>query len=259
MPGTIPAAMVDSLHDRVAGVSRLRLLIENAEGRQSLTDELVDRLKKLIENETEAAIITIEGGVDSFCEGFDLNSVIGTSVVEDMPDPFSEVLAAIDRAPQIVIALIDGEALGGGVGLAAAADLVIASPRARFVLPETLMGLIPATIFPYVARRIGVSRARLLSLGSRPLAPAQALEFGLVDEIADDLSVALYHHVKRFAKMDRRALAAMKTLVATHFPPPRDYNAEAALRFRQLAMSEETRARIARFVQGDSPWENGAA
>jgi enoyl-CoA hydratase/carnithine racemase len=144
--------------------------------------------------------------------------------------------------------------MGGGVGLAAASDLVLASPRASFALPETLMGLIPAMIFPYVARRIGVSHARLLALGSRPLTAAAALEYGMVDEVADDLPALLLRHAKRFAKMDRRAIAEIKTLIAVHFPPPQGYVVEAASRF-----SHQTRARIASFMEGNPPWEASSA
>jgi polyketide biosynthesis enoyl-CoA hydratase PksH len=116
------------------------------------------------------------------------------------------------------------------------------------------MGLIPAMVFPILARRIGVPRARLLALGAKPLSATVALQWGLVDEITDDLEATLAHYARRFARMDARALTGMKQLVTTHFAPPAGYMADAATRFYELMASPETRTRVRRFVAGEAPW-----
>jgi enoyl-CoA hydratase/carnithine racemase len=168
---------------------------------------------------------------------------------------YEALLTALERRPEPVVALVDGPALGGGLGVAAVADLVLASPHASFALPETLVGLIPALVFPVVARRVGVPRARLLALGGKPLTAAAALDWGLIDAIAQDLEGALQPYLQRFVRMDNRAVSAVKALVATHFAVPPAYPDDATERFVELATSRETRARLRRFAAGEAPWQ----
>jgi enoyl-CoA hydratase/carnithine racemase len=245
----------------MADTSRLRLVVRDDAGRPRLTPELLDSLKHALQGEQEASLVTIEGTAGSFCEGLDLDILVAQDeAIACTPGSYAALaqyaalLAAIEQAPRLVVALVDGPAQGGGVGLAAAADVVLASPRASFALPETLMGLIPAMVFPILARRIGVPRARLLALGAKPLSATVALQWGLVDEITDDLEAAFARHARRFARMDSRAIMGIKQLVATHFAPPVGYTADAATRFYELLASPETRARVRRYVAGEAPW-----
>jgi enoyl-CoA hydratase/carnithine racemase len=238
---------------------RLRLVIGERAGAARLTGALCERLASEIADAPRARIVTIEGGAPgAFCEGLDLGAA-----AEGPADPaalahFRALLLAIERAGAPVVALVDGPALGGGAGLAAAADLVLASPRASFALPEALLGLVPAVVLPHLARRIGVARARLLALSARPVAAAEALAIGLVDEVADDLEAALARWARRFARTDPRALAAVKTLAAEHFGAPSGYGDDALARFSALLASEPTRARIRAFLAGDAPWSGEA-
>ena len=154
-----------------------------------------------------------------------------------------------------MIAAVRGRALGGGLGLAAVADLVIADESARFGLPEALMGLLPAVVFPYVARRIGVAKARALALTATTWDVQEAHRVGLVDERCADLTQGIERVVKRLARADRRALASMKTLVASHFGVSASYTSDAIAAFEARVTSAETHARIARFRDGLAPWE----
>ena len=123
---------------------------------------------------------TFEGTAGVFCEGGALDPA---ATAEPRPELFAALLRAIEAAPVVVLAVVDGPALGAGAGIAAAADVVIATPRARFGLPETVMGLVPAMVFPVLARRLGVARARRLALGAAPLTAEEALAQGLADEV----------------------------------------------------------------------------
>ena len=251
---------VESELVKVAGKSRLRLILGDANGRAQLTPDLLNYLVQSIEGAHEADFITLEGIPGSFCDGLDLEVL--TSPQHDMTDsiPYltvkqlGQLLALINQAPCPVIALVDGPARGGGVGLVAAADLVLASSQASFALPEALLGLIPAVIFPQVALRLGLPRARLLALSGLPLSAARALEVGLVDEITDDLEAALGRYASRFSRMDRRALAAIKSLSATLFETLPEYSANASSRFFELCRSQETQLRVTRFLSGETPW-----
>jgi enoyl-CoA hydratase/carnithine racemase len=110
-------------------------------------------------------------------------------------------------------------------------------------------------VLPPIIRRIGLPKARLLALGSKPLSVTQAFESGLVDEVVDDLEVALAHHARRFSRMDPHAIGIVKTLVSSYFTTsPAGYQASASLSFLELLTSEETLKRLVRFNAGDPPW-----
>jgi len=209
----------------------------------------VDRLAEALGSTPQARLVTLEGEAGVFCEGGALDDA-----GEPRPRRFAALLAALERDPRPVIALVDGPALGAGVGLAAAADLVLATPRASFGLPETLLGLIPAMVFPALARRIGMPRARRLALGAEPMSAEEAHRCGLADELTGDLRASLRRHARRLSRMDPRAVATIKALAAGHFATPPGYEEEAAARLLELMAREETRARIRRFLAGEPPW-----
>lgn len=210
----------------------------------------VDRLlDALLGGDPASRLVTLEGEGGVFCEGGVLEEA-----VEPKPRRFAALLAAVEADRRPVIALVDGAALGAGAGLAAAADIVIATPRATFGLPETLLGLIPAMVFPPLARRMGVPRARRLALGAAPLSAEEALRCGLVDEVSDDLEGALARYRGRFLRMEPGAVAALKALVADHFKTPPGYEEAAAARLVELMELPASRERIRRFVAGETPW-----
>lgn len=228
------------------------LVLEDASGEGRLTPSLVAGWLRQLRSDVAARLVVLRGVEGAFCRGLNLE-LAGTG--DDCGiDAFRDLMAVLDCEPRPVIALVDGEALGGGVGLAAVADLVLATRDARFALPETLMGLIPATVLPYIARRIGPARARLLALGYRPLSAIEALQWGLVDELVDDLDAAFAAHVRRLGLADADAVAAVKAVVAEHWLAPAGYADAAAGRFDRLLHSEATQARLRRFIDGHAPW-----
>lgn len=241
-------------------MKRLRLAIEDERGGASLTPRLVERLRDALRTETDPGIVTLEGGPAGFCTGLDPDALADpatsprASESEALLARLAALIDAIERAPRPVIALIDGPVIGGGVGVAAAADLVLATPRTTFSLPEALLGLIPATVFPVVAHRVGVARARWLALGAATLSATEALRVGLVDRVADDLEITLKRYTRRFVRMDPRALAEVKLLVAEHHGASDTYRKDAAARFARLLGSRETRTRLQRFAGGEVPW-----
>ncbi|MET0556487.1 MAG: enoyl-CoA hydratase-related protein [Vicinamibacteria bacterium] len=197
-------------------------------------------------------LLLLTGENGAFCEGGTLDAA---DTAEPRPEDFAALLRAIETAPVMVVALVDGPALGAGAGLAAAADVVIATPRARFGLPETVMGLLPAMVFPALARRLGVARARRLALGAPPLPAEEALAQGLVDEIAEDGPAAAARVARRLARQDPQAVSAFKRLVADHFGTAPAYETAAADALRARWAAPETRQRLARFAAGGAPWD----
>ena len=228
------------------------LVLEDATGEGRLTPPLIAGWLQQLESDTSARLVVLRGVEGAFCRGLHLE--LAGSGDDCGIDAFRDLMAALDGQPRPVIALVDGEALGGGVGLAAVADLVLATREARFALPEALMGLIPAAVLPYIARRIGAARTRLLALGYRPLSAGEALQWGLVDELVDDLEAALAAHARRLVLADADAVAAVKALVAEHWLAPAGYADAAAARFDRLLHAEATQARLRRFLAGHAPW-----
>lgn len=140
--------------------------------------------------------------------------------------------------------------------MAAVADIVIASPRASFSLPETLFGLIPGVIFPYLAERIGVGRARSMALMGDRLEAARAAEWGLVDIVSDDIREAESLLGRRLLRQDGAAQGEFKRLLATHIIGSESYREAAVAAFSGLLSNGSAQARIARFAEGRKPWED---
>lgn len=233
---------------------RLRLMPEEGEGSLSLTPRSVARMLSAVRNAGDARLVTIEGGPAAFSHGLSLEALDGpadSSVLRQ----YAALLAALHAAPQPVVAVVGGAALGGGLGLAAAADLVLATPDATFGLPETLLGLMPAVIFPFVARRTGPARARMLAFTGVSISAKEALAIGLVDEVVDDLDAALRVYARRLARADRQAVAELKALTSQYFGAPAGYDASAVAGFARLAASPRTQDRLRRFAEGEAPWE----
>ncbi len=122
---------------------------------------------------------------------------------------------AIDRCPKPVIGKIHGAALGGGAGLAAVCDIVIASADAIFGFTEVKLGIIPAVISPFVLAKIGASNARALFLTGERFDAKRAHHIGLVHEVvvADTLDVCIERVVNEILSAGPSAVAAAKALI----------------------------------------------
>ena len=231
-----------------------------------LSEALVERLLTIVEADIDASAIVIENRGETFCMGLDPSCLIADA---DAPpageraraalERFDRLLQAVERAACPVIALVDGAAAGGGVALAAAADLVIATSRATFALPETLLGIVPALAFPVLARRIGAPRARWMAVSGVTIDASEAMRLGVIDMVVDDPEVALTRCLRRLTRLDARSIAAVKRLATLHAAGLHGaghgaYESAALRTFGQLVESPETQARLRRFAQGLAPW-----
>ena len=146
------------------------------------------------------------------------------------------LMHTLDRLPKPTIAVVQGAAYGGGVGLAACCDIVLASTRARFALSEVKLGLIPSVISPYVIAAIGARQARRYFLTAEMMDAARALQLGLVHDVAEPDA------------LDARAEAIVATLL--QLAPGAQTEAKdlvflCAGRVTDDALREETAHRIA--------------
>src|SRR4029079_5328179 len=122
----------------------------------------------------DVRVMVLRGTGGHFCAGGDIKDMAKarmSTLKAGEPDPvgavkraFGRAITKVDRAPQAVVAVLEGAVLGGGFGLACVADVAIAHAGANFGLPETSLGLPPAQIAPFLVRRLGLSQARRLAV-----------------------------------------------------------------------------------------------
>ena len=139
-----------------------------------------------VDQSVRAVVLSAMG--KSFCAGGDLawmQSQVDASRTARLAEAsrLAAMLRLLDELPKLLIGVIEGPAFGGGVGLASVCDIVLASPGATFALSETRLGLIPATIAPFVVRRIGLASVRRFALNARPFPVEEAFAMRLVSEI----------------------------------------------------------------------------
>jgi methylglutaconyl-CoA hydratase len=176
--------------DVVARVTLARADVHNAFD-ASVIAELAAAFAGLA-RETPAALraVVLAGDGPSFCAGADIawmRAAMQLDVESNEQDAMAmaDMFEAIDTCPVPVIARVQGAALGGGVGLCAVADLVVAESGARFGFTETRLGILPAVIAPFVIAKIGESNARALFPGGRRFDATRAHRIGLVHEIVE--------------------------------------------------------------------------
>jgi isohexenylglutaconyl-CoA hydratase len=246
-----------------------RWVLNSPETRNSLTDASVEALWDACEaasNDTGLRFIVLTGSGGSFCAGGSLggfSKLIGQPLTEGEVDPllamnqrFGDLLHALTSLPQILIAAVDGPALGGGLGLVCCADLCVATQRSNFGAPEVTLGLVPAQIAPFVWRRLGDRSARQFMLQGQKLNAVQAKDLGLIDQCVDgdesDLfksADALIHDLKSSAP---QAMADTKKLMSTFSRAP-DIREAAALAFATSLRGTEAPEGLAAFAQKRAP------
>ncbi|QYK39879.1 MAG: crotonase/enoyl-CoA hydratase family protein [Paracoccaceae bacterium] len=189
------------------GVARLTLA--RPEKHNALSAPMMDELTaaaRALAADAGVRVVILDALGPSFCAGGDLGWMRAQAAA-DGPGRAVEarrlagMLSALDALPKPLIGRVQGNAFGGGLGMMAVCDLCVAAETARFGLTETRLGLIPATIGPYVLARIGAGAARGLFVTARGFGADEALRLGLVtravapdaldDAVADETAAAL--------------------------------------------------------------------
>lgn len=196
--------------------------------RNALSDAMVAGLSEAIalagsRPETRALIIRGAGG--TFCAGGDFSrfrAMMADAAPTDGPDPiavfnraFGAMLERLQACPVATIAVVEGAAMGGGAGLAATCDFVIASSTAKFGMPEVTLGLPPAQIAPFVAARLGHGAALRLMLTGRRIGALQAMQCGLADDLLEPeaLSDGVNALLAELGRAEPAALRATKSIL----------------------------------------------
>jgi enoyl-CoA hydratase/carnithine racemase len=197
-------------------------------------------------------VVTVEGSATVFCRGLSLATLRNPAVFADALPRFASALERLQNASKPLVGVLRGEAMGGGLGILAACDHVIAQENARCGLPEMLFGLLPALVRPLLLRRISPQAFRSLAMNAGTITAQQARSIGLVDEVvsAHERPRAVAAACRRLSRLSPGAVAELRALEQRPANPALDL---AAL--SRLAASADSRTRIQRFLDGHSPWD----
>ncbi len=236
------------------------LVLNRPEKRNALDQGLVEALKaglREMEQDPQVRVVAVGGAGKDFCSGADLSAlrrISEGSVMENLEDvdALAELFLLLRHLRKPVVAVVQGQALAGGCGLATACDLVLAAESARFGYPEVLIGFVPAMVMAILRRNLAEKRAFELIVGGEQLSAREAERLGLInrvmaDELFEEESAA---YLATLADRSASAVQLCKRLLyhqdGMSFPAAVRAGADANVIAR---LTEDTQAGVARFLE----------
>ncbi len=203
-----------------------RLTLNRPEARNALSIDLlsalrahVERLHTLSEQDDRPTVVVMTGAGKAFCAGMDLKAVLGDPAAPPkLLGSLAELCVRLRALPMVLVARVNGAAIGGGCGLTCVCDVSVTHADAKLGYPEVDLGVCPAVVAPWLVRKIGAGRARAVLLRGGIMSGTAAAAIGLVDELvpsADDLDAATEKIATRMGEAGPKALAATKGLLNT--------------------------------------------
>lgn len=253
-------ALTVSVQDRIA-----RITLTRPEVRNAFNDEVIQQLKAAFESvgardDVRAVVLAAEG--PAFCAGADLNwmrRMADYTRDENIADAgqLAAMLKAIYECPKPTIAAVQGDVFAGGMGLVAACDMAVSVRTATYCLSEVKLGLIPATISPYVIRAMGARAAHRYFLTAERFSAGEAHRIGFVHELvdADALETKVGELAQALVSASPAAVRACKKLVQDVADRDIDATLIAATveGIADIRASDEGREGVASFLQKRKP------
>ena len=242
-----------------------RVWLNRPDIRNAFNEDLIAALSRAFAgfaDEPGLRAVVLGGRGKAFCAGADLGwmrKMAGYTWEENRADAqaLAEMLWTIYRCPVPVVGRIQGDCYAGGVGLAAVCDILVASDAATFCLSEARLGLLPATIAPYVIRALGEQASRRYFATAERFGAAQAHALGFVHELcaADLLDAKVDELVGLLVANGPMAVRACKKLVqdVAGLPIGDELRAETARRIADIRASDEGREGVQSFLQKRKP------
>jgi methylglutaconyl-CoA hydratase len=210
-----------SIETDTRGVATLAL--NRPDKRNAISAQMIAELDvaaKHLATDDAVRVVVLTGTGKTFCAGGDL-AWMQQQMAADSATRFrearklAEMLQALNTLPKPLIGALQGNAFGGGVGMACICDVAIGVDHLKMGLTETRLGIIPATIGPYVVARMGEANARRVFMSGRLLDAAEAVTLGIIARAvpADDLGVAIEAEIEPYLSCAPGAVAAAKALV----------------------------------------------
>jgi methylglutaconyl-CoA hydratase len=213
----------------------------------------------------EARVVVLSGEGPVFSAGADLEYMRAIAELDQRANVadalrLADLFSAVRDCPKPVVARVQGAAVGGGVGLVAAADIAVAADTTRFAFSEARLGIAPAVIAPYVLPRIGVTAARELFLTGEMFGAERARAVGLVSQVVPEgeLDAAIADRVGELLRASPSAQAAIKRMIV-HVDRHGDAAREDMARLiADLRASADGRAGLSAFLERrPPPWDAG--
>lgn len=246
----------------------LFITLNRPKARNAMSLKMVEEIVAVFEaikDDASIRSVVFRGAEGHFCAGGDIKDMAMAGEPPDGPSTlendrlaqvnrrFGDMLLQVNRAPQAVIALLEGVVLGGGFGLACVSDVAICLADCRFGLPETSLGVIPAQIAPFIVQRLGMTQARRLAVTGGRFDGSVAHQVGLVHHCCTDvaqLESVLAETLVAIDKCAPQALQKTKALVLSL--TPKDLSAaldQAAVDFANAARGEEGMEGFGAFIE----------
>jgi isohexenylglutaconyl-CoA hydratase len=248
--------------------SVLTIWFNRPEAKNALSAEMVDELHAVLDavrDDRGVRTLVIRGKGGVFCAGGDIKG-FKAGAQSGGPDAeevargnreFGDLMIKLNEQPQVVVMLVEGAAIGGGLGLACIGDVTIVTRDARFRLSETSLGIPPAQIAPFVTERVGLTQARRLMLTGARFQGEEAVRYGighLLAEDATDMENQCTAVLEQIALCAPGANAMTKAIVFEATRRPREEALDLAARgFADCMLSDEGREGVAAFIDKRRP------
>lgn len=235
--------------------------IYRPEANNTINTQLIAELSHILHwCEKSIKIVVLEGLPDVFCLGADFTSfqqaVENEQQAEQDPEPLYDLWLKLAQGPYISIAHVRGKVNAGGIGFAAACDVVLSEEKAIFSLSELLFGLIPACVLPFLIRRTGLPKANYMTLITQPVSAKQAHDWGLVDAYEENSENLLRKHLLRFRRLTKGAVIRYKNYINELNDVLIQSKPNALETNRAVFADPENIEHIASYVKtGRFPWE----
>lgn len=252
--------MTDSVLFEVDAQQVAWLTLNKPEKHNAFDDQIIAALLshlRSVETSSNVRALVLRSNGKNFSAGADLSwmrSMASKNRQENIDDAgeLGQLMYELDNLRVPTIALVQGAAFGGAVGLAACCDMVLANPNSSFCLSEVKIGLIPAVISPYVVRNMGARAARRYVLTAERFFAAAALQHGLVTEVTEQpLAQAVMPLLDAIVKNGPAAVAAAKRLLLDVHQRPIDSSVvrETVERIADVRVSEEGQEGLSAFLE----------
>ncbi|MDC1512792.1 enoyl-CoA hydratase-related protein [Porticoccaceae bacterium] len=246
--------------------SVLKIWLNRPQAKNALSEEMTDELHLVLDavrDDRSIRTLVLRGKGGVFCAGGDIKGfksdmqAVSAEQVAKNNRSFGDLMIKINEQPQVMIMLVEGAAIGGGLGLACVADVTLVTADARFRLSETSLGIPPAQIAPFVRERVGLTQARRLMLTGARFQGEEAVRLGIGHQVAmdaDDLEAqceVILGHINACAP---GANAVTKGILFESLRRPRAEALDFASQgFAQCMLSPEGLEGIAAFVEKRKP------
>jgi methylglutaconyl-CoA hydratase len=250
---------------RAAGPIR-RLRLTRPDERNAISKQMIEELGNaldLLAADADCRVVVLEGEGRSFCAGADIGEMRasgGATFEQNLADAgrLAGLFQALDSLPRPVVGRVHGHCLGGGVGLAACCDVVVASDDTAFAFSETRLGIVPAVISPFALRRIGPSHARRYFLSGERFDAREAKRIGLIAEHCApvDLDGVVVRMVDEMLQAGPDAQARIKRMIRESADLTwEEYRLSTPRQIAEARQGEEGQAGLAAFRERiPPPW-----